>query len=114
MRKPGLEKAMEGFSSLEKAMIRQKMNEERAIYNIEKTFKNDDRNFYVAFEDININWYWTRPEIKQFYELWESGAPIKEIAKILNRKPIEIALFIMDRDYLGKIHKREGGIWGHK
>ncbi|SET00980.1 hypothetical protein SAMN05421676_102334 [Salinibacillus kushneri] len=66
---------------------------------------------YIAHDERSLDW---KPaELNEFEELWNSGEPLHDIAKKLNRPQIEIALIILDRADKGHINPREGGVFGN-
>jgi hypothetical protein len=69
---------------------------------------------YMLFENdkININFAFTKQELKDFKELWNADISAENIAVKLNRRPLEIALLIIDRGELGLIKERDSGLDG--
>lgn len=95
------------FVTMEQAFNQQKTMEAYAEKAIERKFmKEENSDFYIPFEDVPIRWKWTWPEVDWFIELWQEGLSLKEIAEILERKPIEVALMIMSCDYERRIKPR--------
>lgn len=69
---------------------------------------------YYLFEDekLNVNLVFEEVDIAMFINYWNEGLSIKKIAKQLKRKPLEIALLVMDRAEVGEIEQRNTGIYG--
>ncbi|MER2169015.1 MAG: helix-turn-helix domain-containing protein [Psychrobacillus psychrodurans] len=69
---------------------------------------------YYLFEDekLNVNLVFEEVDIAMFINYWNEGLSIKKIAECLRRKPLEIALLVMDRAELGEIKQRPRGIFG--
>lgn len=67
-------------------------------------------NIYIALEDLDF--IWSRKEVRQFDCMWEQGLGVHDIAKVLGRDPDEVFILAMDRVRKGAISKRPGGIYG--
>ena len=63
-------------------------------------------------EKFNLHLEFADQELNDFIELWNADISAKNIAKKMKRKPLEIALLIMDRGELGLIKKRPTGLDG--
>ena len=68
------------------------------------------RNTYLACEELDFSW--DLAEVREVEDMWNAGIPIDWIARNFDRKPIEVALLIMDRAERGHIEPREGGVYG--
>ena len=66
---------------------------------------------YIALEDLDFDW--TKEQVKKFDELWSRGDSLPLIAKTLRREQDEVALLVMDRSRKGAIAPREHGVWGN-
>lgn len=69
---------------------------------------------YILFDhdNIHIDFKFSEQELKDFKELWSSGISAENIAKQMKRRPLEIALLIIDRAEAGFIKMRATGIYG--
>ncbi|OOR56033.1 sugar ABC transporter substrate-binding protein [Bacillus mycoides] len=63
---------------------------------------------HVVLEEMNF--LWDLRKVFHFRELWNSNCSFAEIVKELKRKPIEIAVLILDQVDKYKIHKRSIGL----
>ncbi|MED1113397.1 sugar ABC transporter substrate-binding protein [Bacillus paramycoides] len=63
---------------------------------------------HVVLEEVNF--LWDLRKVFRFRELWNSNFSFAEIVKELKRKPIEIAVLILDQVDKYKIHKRSIGL----
>jgi hypothetical protein len=68
--------------------------------------------FLFDHDEIDINFAFTKQELKDFKELWNADISAENIAVKMNRKPLEIALLIIDRGELGLIEERATGLNG--
>lgn len=66
----------------------------------------------ILFDDGNVNLLFKEQEIADFMELWEGGISLLNIARKLRRKPVEIALLIIDLELSKEITPRDSGIYG--
>lgn len=69
-----------------------------------------DGDTYVACE--NLNFCWSRPELRELVDMWNVGVPIDYIAKHFDRADEECAICLMDLAMAGVIQYRPGGLWG--
>lgn len=69
---------------------------------------------YTLFDHdkIKIDFEFSEQELKDFKELWSSGISAENIAKKMKRRPLEIALLIIDRAEVGLIKVRASGLAG--
>ncbi|MDI2588068.1 hypothetical protein OR571_13320 [Psychrobacillus sp. NEAU-3TGS] len=69
---------------------------------------------YYLFEDEGhkVNVVYKPAELDEIVVYWNKGYDIKEIAKKMNRKPIEVLLLALDRAEIGKIKRRKHSIFG--
>ena len=69
---------------------------------------------YILFEHkkINLDFGFTEQELKDFKSLWNADISAANIAVKMNRRPLEIALLIIDRGELGLIKERDKGLDG--
>lgn len=69
---------------------------------------------YIVFDSdvIDIDLSFTLQQVEKVEELWISGEPLQKIAKQIRRKPLEVALLVMDRAELEEIEPRGNGIFG--
>lgn len=71
-------------------------------------------NYYLfEDEDLDINQVFELSELERFREMWEDGYGVSKISIVLNRKPIEIVLLILDQAELGKVIPRRLGLDGY-
>ncbi|MGX5528587.1 sugar ABC transporter substrate-binding protein [Bacillus toyonensis] len=68
----------------------------------------NELNIRVVLEEVNF--LWDLRKVFHFRELWNSNCSFAEIVKELKRKPIEIAVLILDQVDKYKIHKRSIGL----
>ncbi|HDR7316687.1 sugar ABC transporter substrate-binding protein [Bacillus toyonensis] len=68
----------------------------------------NDFKIHVVLEEVNF--LWDLRKVFHFRELWNSNCSFAEIVKELKRKPIEIAVLILDQVDKYKIHKRSIGL----
>ncbi|MED2846928.1 sugar ABC transporter substrate-binding protein [Bacillus toyonensis] len=68
----------------------------------------NELNIRVVLEEVNF--LWDLRKVFYFRELWNSNCSFAEIVKELKRKPIEIAVLILDQVDKYKIHKRSIGL----
>ncbi len=61
---------------------------------------------------LNLDFTWTRAELRDVMRLWNSGAHIGEIAEVVGRDGDEVALLIMDLVRNDRLKPREGGVYG--
>lgn len=66
----------------------------------------------ILFEDGSINLLFKNREVADFKELWNAGISLENIARKLRRKPVEIALLIIDLELQDKLEPRSSGIRG--
>lgn len=78
-----------------------------------KRRKENNRTYYVVFEETAINFFWDPLEVIEFDELWREGKSLKSIAKHFNRTINETALLLMDRSIQGKVKPRKYGLNDH-
>ncbi|MEK4085628.1 helix-turn-helix domain containing protein [Psychrobacillus sp. FSL K6-1415] len=69
---------------------------------------------YFLFEDDKhkVNMVFEERELETFVCYWKEGYGIERISEEMKRKPVEIALLILDRAEIGKIKPRKKGIFG--
>lgn len=69
---------------------------------------------YTLFEHdkIDLDFRFTNQELKDFKALWNADISAENIAVKMNRRPLEIALLIIDRGELGLIKERASGLKG--
>lgn len=85
--------------------------ENGAIQRLERAYlKKEFGVRHIACE--NLDFSWTRKEVRQFRELWNGGISITDIAKFLKRREEEVAILIIDQSLSGRIGPRKGGILG--
>lgn len=91
---------------------RLKNKEALAILGMERKYlkKRNNGAVYIALEEVDFTWI--PKEVGQFDEMWAKGDSIFHIATVFKRKPLEVALLMMDRELKGKIKPRPNGIWG--
>ncbi|OEH86231.1 hypothetical protein BHU72_11895 [Desulfuribacillus stibiiarsenatis] len=65
---------------------------------------------YIVLEDLDF--IWSKQDIKVVRQLWNENVSIKEISKQVGREVDEVALLIMDQARKGIIKKRKNGVWG--
>lgn len=58
---------------------------------------------YIALESINMNFFWNIDDVHKFERLYKSGENIFNIAKILNRKEIDVVVLTIDRALRGSL-----------
>lgn len=63
-------------------------------------------------DSLRIDWIVRPGEPEKFRDLWDDGMDIVNIAKELDRKPLEVALMILEQANNGLIKVRKNGIWG--
>ena len=63
-------------------------------------------------DSLDIDWKIRAGETEKFKELWNDGENIEEIAKQLKRKPLEVALMVMEHAEHAQIQQRSNGILG--
>ncbi|MBE7095442.1 sugar ABC transporter substrate-binding protein [Bacillus cereus] len=68
----------------------------------------NELNIRVVLEEVNF--LWDLRKVFHFRELWNNNCSFAEIVKELKRKPIEIAVLILDQVDKYKIHKRSIGL----
>ncbi|GAA0491085.1 hypothetical protein GCM10008986_16430 [Salinibacillus aidingensis] len=66
---------------------------------------------YIAHDERNLDWW--PDELERFRNLWNEGKSIFEMARLLKRPQVEIAIIILDQAEEGFIEQREGGIFGN-
>ena len=69
---------------------------------------------YIVFDpdNVDIDFSFTTGQVKKVEELWGQGESLEAISEQVRRKPLEVALLIMDRAELKKIKPRKNGIFG--
>lgn len=69
---------------------------------------------YHLFEDdeLELNLLFSDRELRDVLELWSAGISMMNIAKVLKRKPSEIALLTFDHAERGLIEERGTGMFG--
>ncbi len=69
---------------------------------------------YIVFDsdNVDIDFSFTTRQVAKVEELWEQGESLEAISEQVRRKPIEVALLIMDRAEREKIQPRKNGIFG--
>lgn len=69
---------------------------------------------YIVFDSdaINIDMSFSMQQVKEVEALCNQGDSLSSIAKHIKRKPLEVALLIMDRAELEEIEPRGNGIFG--
>lgn len=69
---------------------------------------------YIAFDSdsIDVDFSFTTGQVKKVEELWIQGESLEAISEQVRRKPLEVALLIMDRAEREKIQPRKNGIFG--
>ncbi|HEX7065893.1 MAG TPA: FeoC-like transcriptional regulator [Bacillales bacterium] len=66
------------------------------------------KNSYIALEEMNF--VWTKRQVKKFVWMWRSGESLNEIARHFKRDPDECGLLLMDLARKGKVKPRKGGL----
>lgn len=72
--------------------------------------KNKAGETYLALEELNFQW--TKQEVKDFNYLWQEGRTLEEMAGYFKRTQEEVLLLALDQGMNGKIQPREGGLIG--
>lgn len=67
---------------------------------------------HMLLDNLDIDWVFTRVEVQTFREMWVADFSINSIADEMDRKPLEIALLIIEQAELGEIKVRQQGIFG--
>lgn len=69
---------------------------------------------YIVFDpdNIDIDLSFTNGQVNKVERLWGDGESLITISQEVRRKPLEIALLIMDRAEQKKIKPRKNGIFG--
>lgn len=69
---------------------------------------------YIVFDpdNVDVDFSFTTGQVAKVEELWEQGESLEAISEQVRRKPIEVALLIMDRAEREKIQPRKNGIFG--
>ncbi len=69
---------------------------------------------YIIFDpdNVDIDFSFTTGQVAKVEELWEQGESLEAISEQVRRKPLEVALLIMDRAEREKIRPRKNGIFG--
>lgn len=65
---------------------------------------------HIALEELNF--VWTRQEIKDFIYLWQEGRTLQELARYFKRTQAEILVLALDQAIEGEIKPRKGGLLG--
>jgi hypothetical protein len=73
-------------------------------------FESRDGRTYTACEEFNF--IWDLKQLWKFRAKWQEGLSIREIAKELKRKVIEVFILALDQMEHGKISARAGGLYG--
>ncbi|MGE7623580.1 hypothetical protein ACQKMD_11095 [Viridibacillus sp. NPDC096237] len=70
--------------------------------------------YYILFTDDeqDVNLDFKLSQVKTFDKMWQEGHSVATIAFKIKRKKVEIALLAMDRELLGAIKPRTGGLNG--
>lgn len=69
-------------------------------------------NDYIALIDLDFTW--TKKQVKRVIAYWKSGYHIAEIARKVDRIIDEVAILIIDLARKEKIELRKGGVFGDK
>ena len=69
---------------------------------------------YIVFDpdNVDIDFSFTTAQVEKVEELWGQGESLEAISEQVRRKPLEVALLIMDRAEREKIQPRKNGIFG--
>ena len=63
---------------------------------------------------LNLDFTWTRAELRDVMRMWNSGAHIGEIAEVVGRDGDEVGILLMDLARNNRIKPREGGAHGYQ
>lgn len=86
-------------------------SENRSIGKLEGHYlRNKAGQTYLACEDMNF--MWTRQQVKDFRILWEEGRSLDELARYFRRSQEEILILALDLGVKNKIKPRKGGLIG--
>lgn len=70
-------------------------------------------NTYIMFENVDINWYWTSEEVKEFDKAMRAGMNVVEIADKFDRTQEEVVLLAIDRTMRDTIARSTPSHEGH-
>lgn len=106
-----IQRIISAMRPAERALMNIRSIETKARQAIERKYlkRRNNSAIYIALEEVNM--IWTPKEVGWFDDMWRSGSSLLFIAAKLKRKPLEVALLIMDRELKGKIKPRKRGIW---
>jgi hypothetical protein len=65
---------------------------------------------YIACLDMDFEW--TKVQVEEIKQMWQTGVPVDYIAKTFKRDADEVALLLMDLRRKKDIQKRKGGYFG--
>ena len=86
-------------------------SENRSIGKLESYYlRNKAGQTYLACEDMNF--MWTRQQVKDFRILWDEGRNIDELARYFGRPQEEILIIALDLGMKNRIKPRKGGLLG--
>ena len=68
---------------------------------------------YIMFENIEINWLWTKEEVKEFDKSIRAGLNIIQLAEKFNRLQEEVVLMAIDRDMRDTVSLAGGSFEGN-
>jgi hypothetical protein len=64
---------------------------------------------YIAGEGFDFQW--SNNEVREFINLWISGASLMRLSQTFRRTQNDIAVLILDLRSKGKIEPRDEGLW---
>lgn len=86
-------------------------SENRSIGRLESHYlRNKAGQTYLACEEMNF--VWTRQQVKDFRILWGEGRDLDELARYFRRSQEEILILALDLGVKNKIKPRKGGLIG--
>ena len=80
------------------------------VYDLERSIESrhciySRRNIYIMFENIEINWEWTKEDVKEFDRSLAAGLNVFQLAGKFGRSEEECVLMAIDRNNFDRIAK---------